>query len=202
VTEALGEDPRFNQWRSRKLWGGGSATFGPGVFDDLLAGVDEFMASEPGPAAIGCVYCLTNRSLARRLAKLDAVCIVLDKGVSQEAAAEIEKSERNFPIEALPKLGGMVTSWGGNEVGPMRVAGVGGDAKYRPVLHAKMLVLGDLYEKHYEIDIGEWDQWRLSRSERGSAAPTGLTKREITLRSGYGLTTPCLSTKRPSSSPT
>jgi hypothetical protein len=174
----LGSDPRFSRWGDRKPWSNGSAAFGPGVFDDLVAGVAEFLESHPSPAALGCIYLLTNREFAHLLATFDALCIVLDKGASMAAAAELEESNRRFPIDALAQLGGMVTELGGQEVGPMRLAGVRGVDRNRPLLHAKLLVLGNLIEQHFETPVGEYSEWRFEEERVwiGSANWTYLTK--------------------------
>jgi len=165
----LGEYREFRRWSGKpKHWGppgsGWQAWFGGQVIDGLCDTLDRHLAGQLGqprrdatPAAIGCVPWLTSDSVIDRLLKLSACCIVIDKG-RRVAPKRLVMHDRPFP-NVLPGLRDTAPSVDGSapvigpysgmpehELGPVRVVGwrqVGIDTS-KPLLHAKMLVLGHL----------------------------------------------------------
>jgi hypothetical protein len=185
VPESLGEHPHFVQWRDARAWGSGSASFGPGVLSDLVRGIDDYAAENPDAAAIGCVYLLTSVELASKLANLASVCIVVDKGAASAAVEVLEKRGRDFPLQALPGHEISVTSGGWNEVEPLRIVGFKPEPgeRNRPLLHAKMLVLGSLEERWLDSGVGEFSMWGFEprRVWIGSANWTVASKKHVEL---------------------
>lgn len=160
-----GQDGRSRVW------------FAGDVLDGLTQVIDEHVAAVQlerrwwSPAALGCVPWLIHRGIAERLARLHACCIVVDKGrgyvppVLAEAtngfpnvltgmrdrAPEVDGGRLVLgPYSALPEY----------DVGPVRVVGVAGDERSRkPLLHAKLLVLGRLGWVEYDYDMGTEERY-------------------------------------------
>lgn len=156
----------FKRWTAASRWSTGTVTFG-GVIDDLVDGVVEF-ARRPREnsyrhwelsAAVGCVPWMNNERMTAALASMGATCIVMDKGARDRRAAEALLTKGSpMPIAYLPGFDDMakpapdgtrpIMLPGGlsgeivEELGPVRAAGWRGDSR-RPLLHAKLLVLGD-----------------------------------------------------------
>lgn len=152
-------------------WGSGTVTHGSGgvVLDDLIAGIQRHRETatagywpdqEPRPVAIGCVPWLTDQSIASALAGLGGCCIVVDKQQPDYAAvrylAEHGSSLSSVYLSAfadrgLPDQDGSPPVIGPSsgmmppvDLGPVRVVGwrKADDGRPRPMLHAKLLVLG------------------------------------------------------------
>lgn len=152
-------------------WGCGTVTHGSGgaVLDDLVAGIQRhqdtaadgyWSGQEPRPAAIGCVPWLTDQAIASALAGLGDCCIVVDKQQLDYAAvrhlAEHGSSLSSIYLPAFEDLG--LPDQEGNppvigpstgmmppvDLGPVRVVGwrKADNGQPRPMLHAKLLVLG------------------------------------------------------------
>ena len=131
------------------------------MIDGLLAVIDEHVATvskrrEPMPAALGCVPWLTDNGIAERLARLEACCVVVDKG-HQHLAAALGTASNGFP-NVLPRLRNLAPLGPDGKVpiigpytpeitytiGPVRAVGVSDGERSKPLLHAKLLVLGRL----------------------------------------------------------
>jgi hypothetical protein len=155
----------FKRWTAARPWSTGTVAFGA-VVDDLVGGVAEFARRSRHdshrrwemPAAVGCVPWMNNERMTAALASMGATCIVMDKGAGDRHAAEVLLAEgRPMPSVYLPGFDEMakpapdgrrpiMSPWGLSgeiveELGPVRAAGWRGDR--RPLLHAKLLVLGD-----------------------------------------------------------
>jgi hypothetical protein len=91
-------------WAPDSKW---RAWFGGKVIDGLCEVFDEHLAARPGremrPAAIGCVPWLTSDAVIDRLLKLDACCIVIDKGTSA-CVARLMDSRLGFQNAAISAL--------------------------------------------------------------------------------------------------
>ena len=186
MSSPLGGYPQFSRWGVRQTWGAQGehgAILGPGVVDDLVDGLARYAAGEPCAAAIGCVAFFTHFGLARQLASLSATCIVIDKGTVGPASCSLHDADNSFPIQALSGLGGMVTATGDDEVGPVRLAGVGPNTAHRPLLHAKLMILGKLFERLYNTGVGEYAEWTFEpkRLWLGSANWTQLSAQHLEL---------------------
>lgn len=164
--EPLSSHEVFRRWTAARAWSTGTVAFGA-VVDDLVSGIVEF-AGRPRrnshrrwqiPAAVGCVPWMNNEYMTAALASMGATCIVMDKGAGDRRAAEVLLAKGSpMPITYLPGFDDMarptpdgerpVMSPGGlsgeivEELGPVRAAGWRGD-RHHPLLHAKLLVLGD-----------------------------------------------------------
>ena len=155
------------------------AWFGGNVLSGLCDVLDEHLAAErrghlsPGaflprskgsPAAIGCVPWLTNDDVIDRLLQLSACCVVLDKGAG--LPARLVNHDRSMP-NVLPRLqmttpavDGAATLLGPgspmpeHDIGPVRLLGwQEREGKgMKPLLHAKLLVLGQLGFVTYSPD--------------------------------------------------
>ena len=126
------------------LGGFGSASFGPGVLSDLIRGIDDYAAENPDAAAIGCVYLLTSVELASQAREPGLGLHCRRQGRGKRCGGSSRKTRRDFPLQALPGHEISVTSGGWNEVEPLRIVGFKPEPgeRNRPLLHAKMLVLG------------------------------------------------------------
>ena len=162
----LGEYELFKKWSGQpRTWGANGearAWFGGQVVDGLCAVLDEHLAATGvRSAAIGCVPWLTSEAVINRLAALNSLCVVIDKGAkNQDAASRLmndddDRCESGFPNSAVAGLAGMVPSNDGEPVvigpytprevtehiiEPVRVLGWGRRRKKKPDRDAKMLV--------------------------------------------------------------
>ena len=142
--------------------------FGGNVVDGLCDVLDEHLAAKHsgGPAAIGCVWSLTSRMVIDRLLMMSAMCVVVDKG-SFLPQRLIDAPEIGFPNIALPQLRSLMRSESGEtpvvgpytprelveyDLEPIRVLGWPGDRLNKPLLHAKLLILGELDWNTYGPD--------------------------------------------------
>ncbi|MGH3556307.1 MAG: hypothetical protein ACRDTK_02100 [Mycobacterium sp.] len=170
----LGEYELFKKWSGRpRTWGANSearAWFGGQVVDGLCTVLDEHLAVTGGhSAAIGCVPWLTSDAVIGRLAKLNSLCVVIDKGtenrnaVSRLAGDGQDGFQRGFPNSAMSRLSDMLPATNGERfvvgpytpreqvehlIEPVRVVGWRG-GRNNPILHAKMLVMGRIDLKDY-----------------------------------------------------
>ena len=178
----LGDYGLFKKWSGRpRSWGAkgeAQAWFGGQVVDGLCEVLEEHLTATGGrSAAIGCVPWLTSEAVIDRLAKLNSLCIVIDKGTENRGAVSRLMSEKyeddvdgyegymnGFPNAAVPGLAGIIPARDGEPVvvgpytprevvehviDPVRILGWQGGKKNNPILHAKMLVLGRLDWKDY-----------------------------------------------------
>lgn len=151
----LGDYEMFRRWseypsspvQSGRVWCGGN------VIKGLCDVLDEHTARYGNrSAAIGCVPWLDDDAVADRLIKLGSCCVVIDKPSSIKPAA-VRLKRRGTPIfnrefsglemttPDAPRWLGPSSNLPEHELGPVRVAGF---AKKHPILHAKVLVLGDV----------------------------------------------------------
>lgn len=163
--------------------------------DDLIDGVADF-ASQPYesshrmwsmPAAVGCVPWMSHERMTAALAALGGCCIVMTKGARDLSAARaLQAKGHALPTIYLPGFdevgltrpdgrrpviypGGM-TGESVDELGPVRRAGWQGN-RTAPLVHAKLLVLGDAWGYDNDED-GEWGphyRFRAKRAWLGSA---------------------------------
>lgn len=159
----LGDYEPFRRWSGHaRAWGAEEARWrawmGGGVIDGLCELLDDHLdhrrSSRNAPAALGCVPWLTSRRVAERLERLTACCVVTNKGGTREGLLD---AANPFP-NVLPSLRMTMPADNGevpllgpaspepvHDLGPVRVVGWQEDRKRtRPILHAKVLVLGDL----------------------------------------------------------
>lgn len=169
------------------------------VVQSLLDGINEFMnpsgdrllylARHPIPVAIGCTYRFTSVPIAKALPVQS--CIVVDKSaVGDHGSRTLLARGEGLVLNTLgdefrwigrPNSDGSYPEWIDSEVGlgdagvveNIRAAGEGYDParpqRVRPLIHAKVLVLG-----YRELDVeNEWghlvDQFTLDRAWIGSA---------------------------------
>lgn len=168
--------PLFANWGLPHPWGCGTASFGA-VIDDLIKGVDHFIAESrtntldkwSTPAAVGCVPWMNHERLIASLATLNDCCIVMNKGANDlKGALALQANGSPFRISSisgmtnvgrvdsrgLPPLIGPSGTSGDviTELGPVRLAGSRIGGRSAPILHAKMLVLGDRKSEVLEDD--------------------------------------------------
>jgi len=129
---------------------------------------------------------MNNERMTAALASMDSTCIVMDKGAGDRRGAEALLAEGNpMPIVYLPGFDEMgkpepdgsrpIMYPGGmsgktvEELGPVRSAGWRGDK--HPLLHAKLLVLGDAigWESDEFPDWGVHFRFEPSKAWLGSA---------------------------------
>jgi hypothetical protein len=165
--EPLGSHEYFSQWATSRAWQGGTVAFGSAVIDDFVTGINEF-ARIPRKntdrhwvesAAIGCVPRMNTAREVGALASRQNCCIVIAKTTKDmRAARALQDVGRPIGVQYLPNFDevGMIGPdgqppiigpYGMNReplepLGPVRLAGWRG-AKNLPLLHAKLLVLGD-----------------------------------------------------------
>jgi hypothetical protein len=143
--------------------------FAGNVIGGLCEVLDEHLAvkrTDGQPAAIGCVPYLTSTEVIDRLLMMSTVCVVVDKG-SALPQRLIDSPEVGFPNIALPQLSGLARTEGGKpiiigpstprevteyDLEPLRVLGWPGSRQNKPLLHAKLLVLGELRWETYGPD--------------------------------------------------
>lgn len=199
----LANDEHFAHWRSPRELPTGSITFGH-VLKDLLCGVSDFLREERRtsyecwtiPIVLGCVPWMSNEHLTAEFAKAGGCCIVMTKGAGDLAAAEdlIENGHplptRHFgafdeigvrgPVGEVPTIGPGGLSAPLAEVGPVRMAGwkrPGGGSKGLPLVHAKLLVLGDAWADE-KADTGPVHAFTAKRAWLGSSNWTGPSAAE------------------------
>jgi hypothetical protein len=151
---------------------------GTGVLGDLIAGIQSFarlprpnlFRNWVDPIAIGCVPWLNDDGVVDALARLSGCCIVISKGASDRRAVDrLAESASPVPSHAIPSLAELGTPDAEGrapmmlpsgptrdlvvELGPVRVWGYRGMGRAVPLLHAKVLVLGEIHG--HEDD--EWD---------------------------------------------
>jgi hypothetical protein len=182
--------------------------YGSGVLDDLLAGLTHHSSTdwtteywrrlEPRTAAIGCVPWLTDDTVAGALASFDQCCVVVDKqqpeyGALRRLAREGKPLSSafldGFGELALPDENGnppVIHPYSGRlepvELGPVRVAGWrrARDGSARPMLHAKMVVLGvTTYYEDDEMFAGDVLKFDPKSTWMGSANWTHASRRHI-----------------------
>lgn len=181
---------------------------GSGVLDDLLAGLARHISTdwsaeyrwrlEPRVAAIGCVPWLADRTVAEALASFDQCCVVVDKQQPEyDAVRRLANDGKplssayldGFEETALPDESGnppVIHPYSGRldpvELGPVRVAGWlrAKDGATRPMLHAKMLVLGvTTYYEDDEMFAGDILKFHPKSTWMGSANWTQAARRHI-----------------------
>jgi hypothetical protein len=136
-------------------------------------------------AALGCVPYLTSHAVVAELLTVDRYCIVIDKQAQASSARQRLASggsgieTRHLPgfdevgvldQDDMPPLIGPTSGLPEPiELGPVRLAGWRRDAtgRPRPLLHAKMLVLG--IARFTETDMGEAWGFDAKRTWMGSA---------------------------------
>jgi hypothetical protein len=177
----LGEYELFKKWSGFPRTcanGEDRAWFGGQVVDGLCDVLDEHLAAprgdDSGSAAIGCVPWLTSEAVINRLDAFGSLCVVIDKGTENRKAARRLLSEINgFPNAAISGLAGLIPADNGElvVVGPytprevvehviesVRIVGWRGNQRNNPILHAKILVLGQItspvYDTPYGLDEG------------------------------------------------
>lgn len=182
----LGEYELFEKWSGRpRSWGASGearAWFGGQVVDGLCTVLDEHLAATGvRSAAIGCVPWLTSEAVVDRLAELNSLCVVIDKGAKNRDAANRLMGEEydeggflnGFPNAAISGLAGIIPANNGERVvvgpctprevvehviDPVRILGWRDGKKNNPIVHAKMLVLGEIswttYDTPYGLDEG------------------------------------------------
>lgn len=151
-----------------------SGTFGRNVLDGLIRGIDEFRIAADGrygsrslgPAMLGAFLWLDDPPLLERIAQFPSVCVVINKqerGKRQQERLDklrpVVQHGSGFPARALPELEDLVPRQNGAPpyVGPslraphvelstLRTIGYRkGSARLVPILHTKMVLLGDLW---------------------------------------------------------
>ncbi|MGE2833886.1 hypothetical protein [Mycobacterium sp. SMC-4] len=153
------------------------------MVDGLCEVLDEHLAAprigrEMDHAAIGCVPWLTSAAVAQRLLKLTNFCVVVDKSPINEGAfsrAERIKRGTGIPNSAFTGLEDMVPvddTSAPSMIGPytdrdelprmldpVRVVGWNKPGQ-KPLLHAKLLVLGQLGWRQYDTPYGEREEFK------------------------------------------
>ncbi len=170
------------RWGPSEAW---RAWFAGGVVDGLVGVIDEHIAAIRsgyqrglvGPAAMGCVPWLTSGPVLDCLAALAGCCIVISKAASRKAASALAAADNGLPnfSSGLRDLAPMedrqpvvVVGPGGrmpeHDLGPLRIAGwTPRRGRAAPLMHAKLLVLGELRWAEDVIGGGE-DLFFFSRS--------------------------------------
>lgn len=178
----LGEYEQFSpsvpvSWGTNGSW---TITYGSQVIPDLINGIWAFVETAksysmkvwPSSAALGCVPFFTSADVAEALGHVDECCIVIDKQSSlwkptRRIAESLDNPLSSYcfselTFSALDDESGRIPDPIGPgspepepfQVGPARLAGwrpaVG---RQRPMLHAKMLLLGVKV-----IDEGEYGE--------------------------------------------
>jgi hypothetical protein len=181
--------------RRPQRWGtdfSNRAWFGGGVVDGLCDVLDEYLSRRMSrPAAIGCVYLLDSPAVIDRLTALDACCIVVDKrSQSPQPLSQLKQCGRPLcntdisgleftaPSEDAHDIGpGM--DFPCHEVGPVRVAGHRSRPGV-PLLHAKILVLGNLATISMPgDDIHTWRRFVPNAVWQGSANWTAASSSHL-----------------------
>lgn len=173
-TASFGDHPVFGHWGIARDIAGGQVTYGAAVLPHLLEGVREHLA-RPAPRSwkhyrhrigVGCVPWLTSPDVAATLARLDAVCVVIDKNRDTRMATALADHAEGLAASWLglddlstpgpdgkPPVIGPYGPMPGAELvlGPVLAAGYlpGPGHRSPPLLHAKMLVLADVDDLDY-----------------------------------------------------
>jgi hypothetical protein len=159
------------------------------VVDGLVSVIDEHIAAIRsgyqrglvGPSAMGCVPWLTSGPVLDRLAALAGCCIVISKAASRTAASALAVADNGLPNvssglrdlapmeDRQPVVVGPGSRMPEHDLGPLRIAGWGkGKGRAAPLMHAKLLVLGELRWAEDVIGGGE-ELFFFSRSVWGEA---------------------------------
>jgi hypothetical protein len=199
----LGDYSEFVLWSGRPREGDGwRVWFGGQVIDGLCGVLDEHLAarrpdrSGAQPAAIGCVPWLTSDDIARRLVRFGSCCIAVDKGA--KVNKHLLDHGRPFPNSALRGLewtmpAGQETLLGPSapmpehDLGPIRVVGwqQRGDG-WKPLLHAKLLVLGQLEWVTYSPDDApEFESWEFTPQSVWLGSSNWTTGSSYHLEAGF-----------------
>lgn len=152
---------------------------GSGVIQGLIDLLDQFLELptpigsrwSPRPAAMGCVPWLTHEGIADRLIRMQSCVVITKPEWSGPSLTRLHAEGGHFPTSAIrgfdeyaprderghPTVVGPHGPWPPHEshVRPVRVAGY--SAKNAPLLHAKVLVLGDVH--WYEEEFGGEKEW-------------------------------------------
>jgi len=192
----FGDYQNFSWWSAHpRDWGPNEERwpvwFGGRVLDGLVEVIDDHIAQVEGrAAALGCVPWFDSSAVASRLVRFRGCCIVIDKGsFHRDALQRLTRDGRGFP-NVLWNLCDMAPAQDGEaltrgpfvgvpeyEVGPVRIAGWR-DGKGKPLLHAKMLVLGELVWG--EDDFGHEDlNFRPHSLWSGSANWTEASRKHL-----------------------
>jgi hypothetical protein len=176
--------------------------FGRNVLAGLIAGIDEFRAENErnpgfrslGPAMLGAFMWLDDPELVERIAGFPHACVVVTKQPRDKwHQARIDKLKPvldrcpGFPADALWQLGGLVLREDGKApvVGPYSLARAPWLQALRtigyrktgnrlvPILHIKMLLLGELW-------------WHDEDGSGGVADVTGFRPQKLWLGSANG----------------
>jgi hypothetical protein len=161
----LGGHKRFAHSTDPREWSGGTANFGSAI-DGFVQGINDFAAlprpsgdrNWAGAYAIGCVPWMNHPEVVTALAGMDGCCVVLTKNTDLRSARVLQQTGkpilsgylRWFDEVGLLNEDGTPPTIGPYgmtpativELGPVRLAGYRG-SKNLPLLHAKLLVLGD-----------------------------------------------------------
>ncbi|MGW5155749.1 hypothetical protein ACWEPN_09735 [Nonomuraea wenchangensis] len=159
----------MNPWDIKKgvAWAPGAidrAWFGRGVLDGLAEELQRHYHANSGrriPAALGCVPWFDNATIGQLLTDMQC-CIIVDKPAPDEPFSEtvqkLQAEGDGLPTNALSALADLMPLTDGRPaivgpsdnmsvmVGPVRLAGYGGHRRQGPLLHAKMIVLGFLWD--------------------------------------------------------
>ncbi|MPZ26515.1 MAG: hypothetical protein GEV12_08665 [Micromonosporaceae bacterium] len=195
--------------QTARTWAAGTVVHGSGVLDDLVAGINRHRNTDwtstywrrldPRAAAIGCVPWLTDAAVVDALLQLDQCCIVVDKQQPEYPAVRRLAAEgrplSSAYLEGFEELapsdenGNPVVIHPGSrfpmavDLGPVRVAGWqrAPDGSKRPMLHAKMLVLGvtTYYEDDDEMFAGDILKFHPKLTWMGSANWSYNTRNHI-----------------------
>src|ERR1700730_7013904 len=183
MPKALGDHDAFKRWSGKpREWGpdraGWRSWFGGGVVDGLCDLIQEHLDERRGwgmaPAAIGCVYWLTSKPVVDLLLQLNSCCVVVDKGTSTYALQQLN-AQSGFPNAAISRLDEMMpaaadgkapliigpytpreATW--HEIDAVRKAGWR-EGRYKPIAHAKLLVLGEIGWLEYDTPYGTQERF-------------------------------------------
>ena len=205
MDERVGGHPIFGAWSQKSFnWGPGdqwSGSLGGDVMAAVTAGLDEFLGSgrwrspRRQPAVLGCSPWLTDRDTVDRLLAFGASCIVINKPgqvrVESGEVTRLHDEGPGFPAEALPDFMWLAPRGEGGQpvLGPfddsprapfrsVRVAGISRQDGTVPLVHAKLLLLGEITES--EGEFGEpVVYFTPSRLWAGSANLTRNSRRSL-----------------------
>lgn len=180
MTPALGDYSMFNSWSGRsRPWGADGtsrAWFGGNVIDGLCESLDEHLARprprrlEARPAVVGCVPWFNSRAVQDRLLRMGGCCIVIDKGAKARPQELISGGrplpnvlpglDMTVPDGEGPTLLGPHSELPGHLLGPVRLAGWqrAERGRLKPLLHTKILVLGEVAWYRYGPDDSPYSE--------------------------------------------
>lgn len=162
---------------------------------DEYLGLDRWNSPRRQPAVLGCTPWLTDRDTVDRLLAFSASCIVINKPdriwADPGEVTRLHDDGPGFAAEALPDFMWLVPRVGADQpvLGPsddsprtpfrsVRVAGVGRQDAVVPLVHAKLLPLGEITES--EGELGEHVMYFTPRRLRmGSANLTRSSRRSL-----------------------